>query len=639
MKTSTNRVSRNLAAATCLTVCSAAGAAVDVCNPALPYTMPDHDQVRAPIFAIPGLQGNGTQYCVPTCTTDLLTYLQNHGYPALAMGPGPGPWVGTQAIYNAFTNDIESLASLMSTDPAGGTNGSNAFAGVNQWIANSGYTGDIVVSMFGMSGNSAPELGDIAFSLIARCPISVSVGWYENMGNSNYVRRGGHCVAVTRIPDFCSPFPKISIRDPGTSVGSDQFSQAAGTTETYNVTPSLFIVRRDADDNSVIYSGPAVRIAGYGSANRTAIIDGYRAFFPAWGLAACNNPVNGSCITQHLPNPTITGLPQHNPFRFPANTAVLDLDISADSLTSWTLVRSTDSSDYALWRQNFGTAPSRQVFPALDAYRPRSMCSGREPRALYFLDSNPHVLVKLNTATGTVTPATMSEPASAICFDDKRNEIVVLSSAARRIVRFDGDTLIPASSRTLPSNVVIGGEPRMSVCPVGSYVWLTSGETTGYGLVNGGPDTMVVAGTISAQSPLRGVDTTDVGTVVTTSGGQVVEFSAPAAGQMSWDNTTHTKWSSLADGPIFRIARSRTNYTRELHSSPEETVNVLPTIVAPAVPDCPADFNVSGGVSVQDLFDFLAAYFAGDVAADINESGTLTVQDIFDYLAAYFRGC
>jgi len=54
---------------------------------------------------------------------------------------------------------------------------------------------------------------------------------------------------------------------------------------------------------------------------------------------------------------------------------------------------------------------------------------------------------------------------------------------------------------------------------------------------------------------------------------------------------------------------------------------------------CRADFNNSGTVTVQDIFDFLAAYFAGSPAADFNSSGTVTVQDIFDFLAAYFAGC
>ncbi len=55
--------------------------------------------------------------------------------------------------------------------------------------------------------------------------------------------------------------------------------------------------------------------------------------------------------------------------------------------------------------------------------------------------------------------------------------------------------------------------------------------------------------------------------------------------------------------------------------------------------NCPADFNGNGEVTVQDIFDFLAAYFVGDASADFNGAGGVTVQDIFDYLAAYFTPC
>jgi hypothetical protein len=54
---------------------------------------------------------------------------------------------------------------------------------------------------------------------------------------------------------------------------------------------------------------------------------------------------------------------------------------------------------------------------------------------------------------------------------------------------------------------------------------------------------------------------------------------------------------------------------------------------------CRADINLSGVVSVQDLFDFLAFYFANDPRADVNASGVISVQDIFDFLAYYFAGC
>lgn len=51
---------------------------------------------------------------------------------------------------------------------------------------------------------------------------------------------------------------------------------------------------------------------------------------------------------------------------------------------------------------------------------------------------------------------------------------------------------------------------------------------------------------------------------------------------------------------------------------------------------CVADFNGSHSVTVQDIFDFLQAWFSGDPRADVNQSGTVTVLDIFAFLAAWF---
>ena len=58
-----------------------------------------------------------------------------------------------------------------------------------------------------------------------------------------------------------------------------------------------------------------------------------------------------------------------------------------------------------------------------------------------------------------------------------------------------------------------------------------------------------------------------------------------------------------------------------------------------SVPGCAPDFNGDGSLSVQDIFDFLAAWFAGTPSADFNGVGGLSVQDIFDFLAAWFGGC
>jgi hypothetical protein len=52
---------------------------------------------------------------------------------------------------------------------------------------------------------------------------------------------------------------------------------------------------------------------------------------------------------------------------------------------------------------------------------------------------------------------------------------------------------------------------------------------------------------------------------------------------------------------------------------------------------CPADWNGEDGLTLQDLFDFLEAWFGGQ--ADFNTDGQTSIQDIFDFLTAYFLGC
>lgn len=60
-----------------------------------------------------------------------------------------------------------------------------------------------------------------------------------------------------------------------------------------------------------------------------------------------------------------------------------------------------------------------------------------------------------------------------------------------------------------------------------------------------------------------------------------------------------------------------------------------------ATPCCFADYNKVGGVTVQDVFDFLGDWFNGSVNANVFGDGvaTPTVQDVFDYLTAWFAGC
>ena len=60
-----------------------------------------------------------------------------------------------------------------------------------------------------------------------------------------------------------------------------------------------------------------------------------------------------------------------------------------------------------------------------------------------------------------------------------------------------------------------------------------------------------------------------------------------------------------------------------------------------STPCCRPDFNHVNGITVQDIFDYLAAWFAGATSADFvgNGAGTPDVQSIFNFLGAWFAGC
>ena len=60
------------------------------------------------------------------------------------------------------------------------------------------------------------------------------------------------------------------------------------------------------------------------------------------------------------------------------------------------------------------------------------------------------------------------------------------------------------------------------------------------------------------------------------------------------------------------------------------------TITGSGTP-CLGDWNSSGDVDSQDLFDFLTAFFMG--TGDFNGNGSSDSQDFFDFLGAFFAGC
>ena len=95
----------------------------------------------------------------------------------------------------------------------------------------------------------------------------------------------------------------------------------------------------------------------------------------------------------------------------------------------------------------------------------------------------------------------------------------------------------------------------------------------------------------------------------------------------------------ITDGRmVYFIASLRNAAGQDLNSSPAFVSPQAFMRIQVSNP-CPADFNGANGVTVQDIFDFLSAWFAGLPTADSNGANGVTVQDIFDFLSAWFAGC
>lgn len=88
---------------------------------------------------------------------------------------------------------------------------------------------------------------------------------------------------------------------------------------------------------------------------------------------------------------------------------------------------------------------------------------------------------------------------------------------------------------------------------------------------------------------------------------------------------------------------TRTTYPGGIIETPRELfIDHVGLFAAPQslpAPACPGDFNGQNGVTLQDLFDYLNAWFAGATDAEFDNAPGITLQDLFDFLTAWFSPC
>ncbi len=201
-----------------------------------------------------------------------------------------------------------------------------------------------------------------------------------------------------------------------------------------------------------------------------------------------------------------------------------------------------------------------------------------------------------------------------------------------------GDDCVPTIlAQPQPSSLVVNGVASFSVAAGAngrvSYRWYRNGVPlvdSQFGACCAGSDGCWLVG--QADCSHIGGNWFGAGTAC---GGVQVCYSCPLPVCPPAD--LDTKISGAAT-PLLTVinlhAADRGNYTCIVSSSCASV-----TTANAALGSCAADFNGSGTPEVQDIFDFLGAWFSGSLSADFNGSGMLQVQDIFDFLGAWFAGC
>jgi len=556
--------------------------------------MPDLDQKRGE------LADDGSVHCVPTSTMNMFAYAAEWGFEDLP--PGPGVYQGeiTHVLMSFY---IGSLGQFMGTGPAPSGTGVNGWlTGSAEWIEDYPFirTADY------RSGDYCPTLSTAAHA--AACGSLVSVCYGRFLFNPSGMPvvaddpESGHCVTMMRCFSDGPDSLELWVRDPADS-GDSLFVQSPWSYRIYDPVENMFI-QHDWDGNG-LYTPHEVTVLEYNpKAEKMAIFYKVYQLTPEFGYSfdtvqLAFNGVAGFDFTNGLP-------PQQ--FSPEAGTLLLGA-VLHPNLHSFIFLQQGSPNDPAeLVLADRATGVARPMF---ESFGINMLTMGRN-RDIYLYALGDVLRVDIDNPTTAaaggqsqwfvVDSFSWGETAQSIGYNDRTDEVYVLSTTARKLLvapQSLGSEVEPVFEYAVPTLVPSAPQASMAFSADYKNVFVcipSTHQIFQLEIVNPGPSGSIVAtpialpGTPDAES----IDVDDRGHLLVTEmiddeDAKVFEYEAVAGG--SWERVKNSRYANLVVKRNFRMARSRSNFDPDINTADE---NVIPAEELPdlghSVYDCPGDF-------------------------------------------------
>jgi hypothetical protein len=551
--------------------------------------MPDLDQWRGTKLGVPGLPNDGKVHCAPTSTLNLMIYCANHGFPEV--WPGPGNY--QDGLYDVATLNDLALGIAMSTDLPNGTSGTALFDGTRSWLTSSA-PGRFTVTAYAASYKYAPRLTSLAKSAIGGSVVSICYGRYTvtgtYLGLDVLARDGGHCVTLSRALRNGDE-QLLAVRDPADSGDSAYLQSDFGNREV-EVTDRQVAVALSPNHVRTMSS-----ISYDVAKEKNAYIDRYISIKPKQGYS-----------WQPSPSTFTTAFAVHHSAHFHGGTTSGSEQVYAIAGVILDAVIAPDQTSMALLVVPKAGSPAElQELDLLDGMVSKiatvpgaSSLHFSRHRTLYVAAPGLITLVDLDEkkADGSVLP---QYPVSAIAYDDKADELVVLCADAKKLLRW-GEGL-GAEPRVFDlSNLVMGGASTITIDPTdGEVFFATEKSPQIFGVVDDGTIIPCIAPWDLAGAPFpTALDFDDIGHLFAVAGGKTFEFEYAAA--TGWSSVAGSPFAGLAVGKGFRVTRSRNNIDPTTMPATEwrdlDPNSISDLVDGPFVPDCdgsPANLEYGAG--------------------------------------------